>query len=272
MHWLRLNQLDRALNINDLEARRIMPVTVRGENCSNLAATTGSAVAVYSTRPTAVPQFAFHAESGVLSHPWIGRLPAHEWRRRLIHMSPGLLPALLWFIPHPDPLAWYSQIAISVVILGMSIFALRHARLFVRPHETGWATSVISYAVITLALLVGFPSRPEMGLAVTVIIAFGDGAATLGGLLVQGPRLPWNRQKSWAGLAAFLVISIPAASVVYWGEARPDVSMLVAVACAGPAALAASLAETLPVRLNDNVRVGVTAAAVIVMMQAALVG
>lgn len=257
---------------NNTETRFIMPVTVRGDDCSNLTQATGSAVAIYPSRPARLREFAFHAEAGSLPHHLIGRLPAHEWRRRLIHMSPGLLPALLWVIPHPDPLAWYSQVIISVVILGMSIFALRNARLFERPHETGWAVSVISYAVITLGLLLGFPSRPEMGLAVTVIIAFGDGAATLGGLLVKGPRLPWNNHKSWAGLCAFLLVSIPAAAIVYWGEARPGVSLLVALACAGPAALAASLAETLPVRLNDNVRVGVTAAVVIVVMQAALVG
>src|SRR5262249_51200358 len=36
----------------------------------------------------------------------VGRLPPHEWRRRLVHMSPGLLPSLFLVIPHAHPLTW----------------------------------------------------------------------------------------------------------------------------------------------------------------------
>jgi dolichol kinase len=178
----------------------------------------------------------------------------------MIHMCPGLLPGFLLAIPHPDPLAWYSQALIIAVVSGMSVFALRRAKLFERQNETGWAMSVVSYAVIVLTMLVAFPAQPEMGLVVTVIIAFGDGSATLGGLLLQGPRLPWNSDKSWAGFSAFLLISIPLAAVVYWGEARPGVSLSAALACVAPACLAAAVAESLPMRLNDNIRVGVTSA------------
>lgn len=238
---------------------------------SGVSAAGGVAVP-YKTRSDPLPQFGYEGEAAPLPHPWISRLPPREWRRRLIHMSPGLWPPILWLIPHPDPLPWYSLAVISAVVVGMSVCALRHARLFERPDETGWATSVISFGVITLTLLLAFPSRPEIGLAVTVIIAFGDGAATLGGLLVQGPRLPWNAEKSWAGLATFLLVSVPTASIVYWGEARPDITLIAALACVGPAASAAAVAETLPVRVNDNIRVGLTAALVIVLTQSSVVG
>jgi dolichol kinase len=36
-------------------------------------------------------------------------------------------------------------------------------------------------------------------------MAFGDGAATLAGTRIGGARLPWNPQKTWSGLAAFVV-------------------------------------------------------------------
>src|SRR6476660_5774272 len=71
-------------------------------------------------------------------HRLISRLPPQEWRRRAIHMSPGLLPAALLAIPHPDPLAWYSQVIIAAVISGMTVFALRKADWFARHDETGW--------------------------------------------------------------------------------------------------------------------------------------
>lgn len=258
------------------------PTGIRIENLPTMDAMADSAVSRGTKTRRAVAecesrgarrlQIAFVSGAGLLAQPLISRLPVCEWRRRMIHMCPGLLPALLWVIPHTHPLAWYSQVVIAALIGGMSIFALCHARWFERPNETGWSTSVLSYALITLTLLLAFPSRPEIGLAVTVIIAFGDGAATLGGLLVRGPRLPWNRNKSWAGLGAFLLISIPAAAVVYWGESRPGITIIAALACVAPAGFAAAVAETLPVRLNDNVRVGVTAALGIVVTQGAVVG
>jgi dolichol kinase len=201
-----------------------------------------------------------------------GRLTPHEWRRRLIHMSPGLLPVLLPLIPHPDPLAMYSRIILLTLIGGMSLFALKREALFRRNGERGWATSVISYGVITLTLLLALPAQPEIGMAVTMIIAFGDGSATLAGMLFRGRRLPWNRDKSWVGLAAFLLCAIPLATLVYWAEARPGVALSLAATCVAPAVLMAALAESLPLKINDNIRVGVTAGLTILLTHGMFVG
>ncbi|MGE5194717.1 MAG: hypothetical protein ACM3U2_19675 [Deltaproteobacteria bacterium] len=200
------------------------------------------------------------------------RLPPHEWRRRLVHMSPGLLPSLFLVIPHAHPLAWFIQVPILVVVTVLTIFSLMKARLFARCGEQGWVCSVVSYAVITLSLLMAFPSQPELGLVVTIIIAFGDGSATLAGMLVRGRKLPWNQAKSWIGLGAFLVCSIPLGTLVYWGESHAGVSLLMALACVVPAALAAALAESLPMRMNDNIRVGVAAALTILTTHGMFVG
>jgi dolichol kinase len=202
----------------------------------------------------------------------LGRLPPHEWRRRMVHMSPGLLPSLFLVIPHNDPLTWYVKGPILLVTLGLAIFSLLKARLFARCGETGWVCSVVSYAIITLTLLMALPSQPELGLVVTIIIAFGDGSATLAGMLARGRKLPWNTAKSWIGMAAFLICSIPLATLVYWGEARPGVSLPVALACVVPAAVAAALAESLPTRLNDNIRVGLAAGLTILTTHGMFVG
>jgi dolichol kinase len=203
-----------------------------------------------------------------------GRLTPHEWRRRLVHMSPGLLPVLLPLIPHPDPLAIYSRIILLTIIGGMSLFALKREALFRRTGDgdRGWATSVISYGAITLALLLALPAQPEIGMAVTMIIAFGDGSATLAGMLLRGQRLPWNREKSWVGLAAFLLCAVPLATLVYWAEARPGVALSLAATCVAPAVLMAALAESLPLKINDNIRVGVTAALTILVTHGMFVG
>lgn len=246
---------------DDLFSGEPVTMSLRTPNADALPLTRLNSVgiAVCIPRPSQVSTGASGEVAWPIRMPLASRLSPREWRRRLIHMSPGLLPGLLLAIPHPDPLAWYSQAAIIAVVAGMSVFALRGAQLFERQDETGWAISVVSYAVIILTMLLAFPAQPEMGLVVTVIIAFGDGSATLGGLLAQGPRLPWNMDKSWVGFSAFLLISIPLAALVYWGEARPGVSLSTALAFVVPACMAAAVAESLPMRLNDNIRVGVIA-------------
>jgi dolichol kinase len=103
-----------------------------------------------------------------------------------------------------------------------------------------------------------------------MIIAFGDGSATLAGMLLRGRRLPWNRDKSWVGLAAFLLCAVPLATLVYWAEARPGVAL--ACACVAPAVLTAALAESLPGRFNDNIRVGVTAGLTLLVTHGTFVG
>jgi len=109
-------------------------------------------------------------------------------------------------------------------------------------------------------------------MVVTIIIALGDGSATVAGLILRGRRLPWNQAKSWVGLAAFLVCGGSVATLAYWCEARPGVSPLLALACVMPAVLAAALAESLPLRMNDNIRVGVTGSLAILMTQSVFVG
>lgn len=226
--------------------------------------------------PTRLPA-AVRAPPSVLRTPSLisvlsARLSPHEWRRRAVHMSPGLLPFLFFVIPHADPLSWLVRGLALAVPLMIAALALKTERLFARRGDRGWMTSVVSYAVVTVTLLLAFPAQPELGLTVTMILAFGDGSATLAGMLLRGRRLPWNSAKSWIGLSAFLTCSIPLGTLVYWGVSRPGVPFETALACVVPAVLAAALAESLPTRLNDNIRVGVTGGLTIVATHAMFVG
>ncbi|MBS0261582.1 MAG: hypothetical protein JSS02_06450 [Planctomycetes bacterium] len=203
----------------------------------------------------------------------LARLTPQEWRRRLVHMTPGVMAAALPILPHTDPLGWYSQAFLVVVIAAAAAYAITRAKLFERRGQSaGWPISVISYAVITLGLILALPSQPEIGIAVTAIIAFGDGSATLAGKLFRGPKLPWNRHKSWSGLAGFCLCSIPLAALMYWAESQPGVSLGIACACIAPAAIVAAIVESLPVRLNDNIRVGASSGLTILLTHAMFVG
>jgi len=200
------------------------------------------------------------------------RLGPHELRRRMVHIAPGFLPFLLWPIPHEDPLsATLMNIMIGLAV-GISGWAWYCRSAYSRRGERSLASAVFGYAAVVLGMLILFPSAPELGLTVMAILAFGDGSATLAGLFARGRPLPWNPRKSWAGSVAFLTCSIPLATVIYWGEAQPGVGVAAALACVTPAAFVAALAESVPSRINDNVRVGVAAAMTILPAHAIFVG
>lgn len=180
--------------------------------------------------------------------------------RKLLHISPGLLAFLLPFAPHAKPLSTQALLeitAITAVLTGIYI-ALR--KVVARPGESDFYTTTLSYPIAVLATLFAFPGAPELAAVVVVIIAFGDGSAYLGGKLIGGPTLPWNREKTWAGSLAFVAVAGPLASLAYRLEADPEIPLLAAIACGGGAAIFASIAESLPTKLSDNVRVGATAA------------
>lgn len=206
--------------------------------------------------------------------PWARlqqKLGPSELRRRLWHIAPGFLPLILWPIPHEDPLSATLKTIMIVLAVVISVAAYFKHRSFRRRGEKSLVPAVFGYAGIVLATLILVPASPELGLSVMAILAFGDGSATLVGLLAGGPRLSWNPAKSWAGLASFLAFSIPAATLVYWGEAQPHVSLPIALCCAAPAAVIAAIAESLPSKINDNIRVGLAAAVTILMTHAMFV-
>jgi uncharacterized protein (TIGR00297 family) len=83
----------------------------------------------------------------------------------------------------------------------------------------GFSWGIALYPATVLTLILVFHRRLELAAAVWGLLAFGDGMATLGGLLVGGPRLPWNRRKSWAGLAAFILFGTAASAfLIRWTQ------------------------------------------------------
>jgi uncharacterized protein (TIGR00297 family) len=133
--------------------------------------------------------------------------------------------------------------------------------------------------------------RLDIAAAAWGILAFGDGFATLVGRsrtegtaetaesaepdrdsassavsAVSSGRLPWNPDKSIAGTLAFIVCGGAGAVALAWWV-RPSVTPLppMAFTIAAPlvAAVLAGLVETIPIRLDDNISVPLTAALVL---------
>jgi uncharacterized protein (TIGR00297 family) len=123
-----------------------------------------------------------------------------------------------------------------------------------------WAThpqiwrGILLYPISVLGLVFIYRHHLEIVGAAWAIMALGDGAAGVMGEALRGPRLPWNRRKTWSGFLAFVIAGTPGAYVLarWINPALPEdkawaVSLL--------AALVGAIVETLPIGLDDNVSV-----------------
>jgi dolichol kinase len=210
------------------------------------------------------------------------RLGAQETRRRLLHATTGLLPFVLWVVPHDPPSSVRFLSIIGGLIVTLAAVAYYQFGRVLRTAERGRDVmgAVFGYATVVLVTMLLCPRHVELAFAALAVLAFGDGSATLGGLLMRGRRLPWNPRKSIFGTLCFVLVATPLAALIYWGQAHdayetaavPHVGFRMALLGALAAAGAAALVESLPVKSNDNLRVGTTAAVVLVMFQYLVVG
>ncbi|MCA9061164.1 MAG: hypothetical protein KDA85_21775 [Planctomycetaceae bacterium] len=199
-------------------------------------------------------------------------LTYREVRRRFWHMVPGVLGFVLHVVPHRDPISATLEVIFAGVCAVVGLRILLGFRQIQRQGEANGRTAVGGYVLSVLLTVLLFPRHLELGLSVLAILAFGDGSATLFGLMFRGPRLWWNRAKSWSGFLAFNLVGTLMAAWMYWGEtlnpeaADPAVTFVQAVGLVGPAVFAAALAESMRSRINDNIRVGVTSAVALALL------
>lgn len=210
----------------------------------------------------AAPPVTEPSGSRLTFHP----LTYREIRRRFWHMAPGLLALPLQVIPHRDPLAPLLFWLIIGIVTTVALKIFLDFRQIQRQGETDAAASVAGYSMSVLLTILLLPRHLEVGLSVLSILAFGDGSATLFGLMFRGPTLPWNKAKSWSGFIAFIAVGTLMTSWIFSGESQnaeavePPVSFAMAIALTMPAVLACAVVESVRSRINDNIRVGVVAA------------
>jgi len=207
-----------------------------------------------------------------------------EILRKTMHMTPGLLPFSLALIPHPRTLDWMSLVVLAVLTATLTMVYIASKKIVRRPDETDFYSTCLSYPACILATLFLFPQHPEFTCVVAVVLAFGDGSAYIGGNLLGRRKLPWNPKKTWAGLICFVVVAAPvstlaywieanASSLAYWGTGGPTtVPFAMAALCATTATVMASLAESWPTKLTDNLRVGVAASCAVIAAHYLLAG
>jgi len=186
-----------------------------------------------------------------------------EIRRKLLHIG------MVAFAPLLRVLTWQQAAlcAIGAFLFNAVLLPRLGGSALNRPTDRarGYPLGILLYPVAVLALILVFRSRLDIAAAAWGILAVGDGSATLAGLSGHRHPLSWNRSKSIEGLMAFVVAGGGAAVALAWWTApsilaRPDPAFLLAAPLL--AALAAGLAETVPIKLDDNITVPAVSAAV----------
>ncbi|HEV7764857.1 MAG TPA: DUF92 domain-containing protein [Thermoanaerobaculia bacterium] len=178
----------------------------------------------------------------------------NELLRKSLHIAFGLGAfALKW-------LNWEVAAGVCVVaILSNRMLLHRLVGRGVARDERGYDAGIVLYPVAVLLLVLVFRHQLHFAAIGWALLAFGDGVATLAGKALPSARLPWNREKSWAGFLAFVLVGgAMTFAVAYFLDYREPYVILIAT-------IAAAIAESLPLGIDDNLTVPFAAAVVLII-------
>ena len=191
----------------------------------------------------------------------ISRAARSETARQWVHIGFGTGALLLPF------LSWYQAVILAAIAVVFNIRLLRRLagdRLH-RPIELQQAVpaGLVLYPTSVLVLLLMFPARSDIVAASWGILAAGDGAATLVGRRWGTLKWQWNRQKSVAGSVGLILAGAAAGMFLCWwcrSAIVPPPYVWFCIMAPVLASIVAAAAETVPIRLDDNVSVPMSAA------------
>ena len=180
-----------------------------------------------------------------------------EAARKAVHVLSGLFALLLRYLN-----GWQSLL-LALAALAFNALALPRMSGGALDRDAdrrrGYALGILLYPLSVAILIVIFHARLDIAAAAWALMAFGDGAATLAGTFIGGPRLPWNRSKSWAGFTAFVVAGASAAALMQiWvagGHPETPAPGFPVWTLALSVAIVGAFIESLPIGIDDNLTV-----------------
>jgi uncharacterized protein (TIGR00297 family) len=186
-------------------------------------------------------------------------LTRSEAARKALHIGMAGFALLL------PSLSWKAALAASGFAVLFNAFLLpRVMPYFLRKEEgdRSFSVGITLYALVVFLLLLLFRRNLPVAAAGWGYLAFGDGFASVCGLILSGPRLPWNPRKTLSGLLGYVVFGFLGASFLYGflSSRVPSSSELI---CLFVGALAGASIESLPSELDDNLLPPLVGAAVV---------
>ena len=174
--------------------------------------------------------------------------------RKLTHIAIGFCAILLrWLTP-------YQAAAVAAVAIVFNWLVLpRVGGKTIARTSRGTDFGLVVYPAVVLVLILLFRDQPVIAGMAWVILAFGDGAATLIGRGLGGRSLPWNADKTILGFFGFIEIGLPAAyAISLWLSDAPTVLPRFVIVTI--AVILAAIVESLPLGIDDNISIPVVAA------------
>lgn len=170
--------------------------------------------------------------------------------RKIAHISMLIFALLFPF------LTWTQALGCALLALLLTTSILPQLDLDLRKSagEANSRTGMLAYPLSVLVLVILYRHDPYIVAAVWAILALGDGIASVAGEALGGPALPWNRQKTWAGLLGFVLAgTLGAYALTRW--VAPELDADFALRAGAATALVGAVVESLPIGLDDNISV-----------------
>jgi phytol kinase len=214
----------------------------------------------------------------VLSLVWLRLIDALAHRgvleqrlsRKIIHIGTGPLFVLCWNLFSNEPWArWLAALvplAITLQFIGVGLGVIKDEAAVKAMTRTGNPREILHgplyYGVIFVICTVAFWRTSPVGILALMLLCGGDGFADIIGRRFGSAKLPFSREKSWAGSAAMFLGSFVFAFAFVWlfatlGYYTLDVGRAFGVIAL--IALAATAVESLPYHDIDNITVTVVA-------------
>ena len=173
-----------------------------------------------------------------------------ESRRKVVHILTIFLALLLRYL---SP-SWAALLVFAAFFFNLFLFPYLLGSLQ-REGESRLDAGVVFFPLALLIVVILFAGRPAVVAGAWALLAVGDGFAALVGSAIGKWKLPWNSEKSWAGLLAFIVFGVPAVVfMMQWCHSPLSQEHLIGLAIVVTVIIA--LLESFPLPINDNLTVG----------------
>ncbi len=192
--------------------------------------------------------------------------------RKLIHIGTGPLFVLCWLLFKDTPEArWLAAlvpflITVQFALIGLGV--IKDEASVKAMSRSGDRREILRgplfYGIVFVVLTLVYWKDSPIGMTALMLMCGGDGLADILGRGLKSPKLPWNKEKSWAGslgmflggwvLAAFILGVFTLAGILHapFADALAPITFI---------ALAGTLVESLPLKDVDNITVTLAAVA-----------